>query len=144
GLREQIGRARERVERERGQASQQKLNTAISVGATLLGALFGRKLASAGNVGRATSAARSASRIGREAADVARAEESVETLERRLADLEQELAAAIAGLEGAHAADALTLRTVEVAPRKSDIGVGKVQLMWTPWRQGADGFLVEA
>lgn len=143
-LRDQISRARQKVEKEREQASQQKLNTAISVGSTLLGALFGRKVTSASNVGRATSAVRSASRIGRETADVARAEESVQSLEQKLADLEKELAAAIAGLEGTLATDALVLRPVAVSPRKSDIGVGKVQLMWTPWRRGADGFPVEA
>jgi len=87
---------------------------------------------------------RSASRIGRETADVARAGESVQSLEQKLADLEKELAAAIAGLEGTLATDALVLRPVAVSPRKSDIGVGKVQLMWTPWRRGADGFPVEA
>src|SRR5690606_12497831 len=143
-LRDQLARARQRVERERGQASQQKVNTAISVGATLLGALFGRKAVSATSVGRATTAARSASRIGPEAEDVARAEESLQTLEQRLADLEKELATAVAGLEDAHAPAQLTLRPVEIAPRKADIGVGQLQLLWTPWRRGADGFPVEA
>ena len=27
-----------------------------------------------------------------------------------------------------------------LAPRKTDIAVGKVVLLWTPWRTGADGF----
>src|SRR5690606_16279464 len=87
-LRDQQQRAAQRVEREREQASQQKVSTAISVGATLLGALFGRKAVSSTSVGRATTAARNASRIGREAADVARAEESAESISRKLADLE--------------------------------------------------------
>jgi hypothetical protein len=32
------------------------------------------------------------------------------------------------------------LRAVSLAPRKTDIAVGKVLLLWTPWRTGADGF----
>jgi hypothetical protein len=143
-LREQRQRAVQRVQREREQASQQKMNTAISVGATLLGALFGRKAISAGNVGRATAAVRSASRIGREAADVARAEESVESIDQRIAELSKELDAAVAALAGAHAAGSLAIEPLELPPRKSDIAVGRIRLLWTPWRRGADGFPVEA
>jgi hypothetical protein len=143
-LQSQKLRAEQKVERERGQASQQKLNTAISVGATLLGALLGRKTVSAGNVGRATTAARNASRIGREAADVAHAEESVEAINARIAALDSELEAEIAALEGSLDAQDITLRRFTVAPRKTDIAIGKVALLWTPWRTGADGFPVEA
>jgi hypothetical protein len=143
-LQAQKQRAEQRVERERGQASQQKMHTAISVGATILGALLGRKAVSAGNVGRATTAARSASRIGREAADVAHAEESVEAVNARIAALNSELEAAIAALEGTLDVQAIALREIAVAPRKSDIAIGKVALLWIPWRTGADGFPVEA
>ncbi len=37
-------------------------------------------------------------------------------------------------------AAAAPLRAVQVSPRKSDIAVGEVALVWMPWRQGADGF----
>ena len=47
-LDEKIRRAEERVEREESQYSQQKMQTAISIGASLVGALFGRKIASFG------------------------------------------------------------------------------------------------
>ncbi len=42
-LQARLQKASERTERERGQLNQQKLQTAISVGATVLGALLGRK-----------------------------------------------------------------------------------------------------
>jgi hypothetical protein len=143
-LQDQKQRALHKVERERGQASQQKLQTAISVGATILGAFLGRKAVSATSVGRATTAARSATRIGREAEDVARAEKSVETIDRRIADLAKELESAIAALDTSLDAQCIALREVTVTPRKSDIAVGSVTLLWTPWRKGADGFPVEA
>ena len=57
-LAERLRRAEAAVEREQQQASQPKLQTALSVGATLLGALLGRKAISAGTLGRATTAAR--------------------------------------------------------------------------------------
>jgi hypothetical protein len=143
-LQDQRQKAVQRVEREREQASQQKLNTALSLGATVLGALLGRKALSTSNVGRATSAARSASRIGKENADVARAEESVESIDRRIADLSQELEAAVATQTAALDANALAIREVQLAPRKTDIAVGRIRLLWTPWRRSADGFPVEA
>jgi hypothetical protein len=143
-LQAQRARAVERVEREKGQSTQQKFQTAISVGATILGAFLGRKAISASGLGRATTAARNASRIGRESADVDRAEESVEQVEQRIADLNKELEAAIAALDTSRDAQALALRELAIAPRKSDIAVGKVLLLWTPWRTGADGFPASA
>lgn len=53
-LQEQVRKAEVRVEKSRDQYGQQKMTTAISFGATLLGALLGRKAVSAGTLGRAT------------------------------------------------------------------------------------------
>lgn len=57
-LEDKIRTAEARLEREKSQYSGQKFQTAISIGATVLGALFGRKVASVGTVGRAGTAAR--------------------------------------------------------------------------------------
>jgi len=143
-LQNQLQRARERAERERGQLSQQKFQTAISVGATILGAFLGRKAASVGNIGRATTAAKSATRIGRESEDVQRADESAGQIEQRIADLNKECEAAIAALEATADAQQLELRAVNLTPRKSDIAIGRLLLLWTPWRTGADGFPAQA
>ncbi len=143
-LQGQLQRATERHEREKGQASQQKLQTAISVGATVLGALLGRKMVSSGNIGRAATAARSATRIGKEAEDAARAEESIEVAQQKIADLNKECEASIAALDTRYDASNIELKKVEVAPRKTDIAVGTVRLLWSPWRVGADGFPTKA
>ena len=86
-------RAQERIDREKSQLSQQKLQTAFSVGASVLGALFGRKAMSASNVNRAASAARSASRIGRESGDVDRADDNLEAVQQQRADLQKQFEA---------------------------------------------------
>jgi hypothetical protein len=143
-LQGQLQRATDRAERERGQLSHQKLQTAVSVGATILGALLGRKAISVGNIGRATTAARSASRIGRESEDVQRAEESAEQVNQRIADLNKECEAAIAALDISLDPQRTPLRAIAVAPRKTDIAIGKIMLLWTPWRTGADGFPARA
>jgi hypothetical protein len=133
-------RAVERTQRERSQASQQKLQTALTVGSSILGALFGRRRMSAANVNRAASAARAAARIGRESDDVARADESLEAVRARQTELRAELDAEIAALERRFDAASCELRRVQVSPRKSDIVIGEVALAWAPWRKGADGF----
>ncbi|MEO7774641.1 MAG: ATP-binding protein [Steroidobacteraceae bacterium] len=143
-LQDGIRRAQEKSERERSQLSHQKLNTVISIGATVLGALFGRKAISAGNMGRATTAARSASRIGRESQDVDRAEENQQTLAKRLADLQTELDREIESLGRVLDPASIAVRSVQLSPRKSDIAVGEIALVWTAWRRGADGFPVAA
>ena len=137
---EQLRRGAERIERERSQLSQQKMQSAFSIGASVLGALLGRRKLSATNVNRAATAARSAARIGRESGDVNRANESLEVIQQRQRDLQQQFDADAAALQTRFDASAVTLRTVQVSPRKSDIAVGEVALVWAPWRKGADGF----
>jgi hypothetical protein len=133
-------RASERVEQEKTQLSQQKMSTALSVGASILGAFLGRKALSATNLGRATSAARSAGRIGKESQDVDRAGESLEIARARHKELQQQFDTDVAEIERGFDAATVVLRKVQVTPRKSDIAIGEVGLVWTPWRRGADGF----
>jgi hypothetical protein len=139
-LQDQIHRGEDRRERESSQLAQQKINSALSIGSSILGALLGRKALSSANVGRVGSAARSATRVGRESQDVARAEESLEVLQQRLADTRREVDAEIARLEHTLDASTVSLRPIEVPARKSDIAVGEVALVWAPWRMGTDGF----
>jgi hypothetical protein len=140
-LRDQIRRAGDRVERERAEQRYRQQETAISIGATLLGALFGRKAVGVGTVGRATTAARSAGRIAREKADVARAEENLDALSRRLADLEAELHGALETIRSDVAAEDLELVEILVPPKKSDLSVDRLTLVWTPWSIRAGGEL---
>ena len=87
-LEEQFRRAQQAVDREAEQAKQQKIQTAVSVGATLLSAFVGRKAVSYSSLGRATTAARGASRIMKESQDIKRAQETVASYQQRLQELE--------------------------------------------------------
>jgi hypothetical protein len=133
-------RASERVEREKSQLSQQKVGTALSVGASILRAFLGRRRISASAVDKAASAMRSADRIGRESQDVNRASEGLESVQERRRELQQQFDADCAAIDRGFDASSVILRKVQVAPRKSDIAIGEVALVWTPWRRGADGF----
>jgi hypothetical protein len=138
-LGDRIRRAEQRVERERSQYQQQKMHTAVSVGATVLGALFGRKLGSVGNIGRATTAARGASRAARERGDVARALEDTEALQQQLRELESELETRLEALREQADDSKVVCEELPIRPRKSDLSVERVALVWTPWRVGEDG-----
>jgi hypothetical protein len=139
-LQERERRAQERVKREKSQLSQQKLQTAFTIGASVFGALLGQRRVSVSNVNRAASAARSAGRIGRESGDVDRADDNLEAVQQQGADLQRQLEAETAALGSSLEAGTVTLRKVQVSPRKSDVAVGEVALVWVPWKKGVDGF----
>jgi hypothetical protein len=132
-LHERHRRAEERAEREKDDYSNKKLETAVSLGASVLGALFGRKLASASNVGRAASVARSVGRAARERDDIARAEEGAETIAAQLAELEAQLQVELEALRSARRdVDQLDFTELAIPPRKGDLGIDSLVLLWMP------------
>ena len=139
-LADQLRRAEERVDRERGQLTERRTQTAVSIGSAVLGALFGRKAISASSVGRAATAMRTASRVGREKEDVTRAEDSLDVLRQRLADFDAECETDLKAAGDSLDVASLPLERRSLAPRKGDIAVGEIALAWVPWRHGADGF----
>ncbi len=138
-LRDRLRRAEERVAREKSQYGQQQMQTAISVGATVLGAMFGRKIASVGTVGRASTAMRGMGRAAREKGDIARATRELEVQQQRLVDLEREFEQETQAIRESSDPSSLEVENIDIRPRKSDIVVDRVALVWTPWRVGPDG-----
>jgi hypothetical protein len=136
-LQERIRRAEQAVARESEQASQQKVQSVISIGATVLGAVFGRRIGSTSTLGRATTAARGVSRTMREAGDVARATETRDALRQQLADLEAEFSAESAAVGAGDAAGG-ALEILSHKPKKANVAVDLVALAWAPhWVSGA-------
>jgi hypothetical protein len=133
-LAERKRRAEQAVAREKEETTSQGIQTAISIGATVLGALLGRKAVSATNIGRATTAARGAGRTIKQAGDVGRAKENVAAIDQQIAELEAELKAELD--QRAAATDPVTekLEAVALRPKKSDISVRLVALAWAPFR----------
>ena len=118
--------------REEEQASAQKTQTAISIGTTLLGALFGRKSFSASTIGRATTAARGVGRASKEAQDIARAKENVAAVKAQLEELETAIEAEVAGLDASYNPATEPLETVSLKPRRGGVHVRLVALAWVP------------
>ncbi len=138
-LEERKRRAEQAVEREREQAKGQKLQTAISFGATLLSSFMGRKRVSMSTLGRATTVARGAGRSMKEAEDVNRAEENVEAVAQKLADLDAEFKVETATLERALDPQTETLEKLSLKPTKANINIKLLTLAWAPYWQDAQG-----
>jgi hypothetical protein len=137
-LEERRRKAEQAVARESEQATQQGLQAAISVGATILGAFLGRKSISASTIGRATTAARGAGRVLKETKDVGRARETMAAVDEQIAALDEQFKAE-AEAAGA-GADPLTepLETLSLKPTRQNISVRLVALAWAPcWRDRA-------
>ena len=130
-LQEKARKAEEAVGKEQQQASQQKLQTAVSIGATMLGALMGRRAVSLSTLGRATTAARGVGRSAKETEDVAKAQARLQEAQTELAALEAELQEEVAALEGA-APGGIELETIEIKPKRGGVDVRIVALAWKP------------
>lgn len=143
-LQDRLRRAEQMKERQQAEARSSQVQAAISVGASILSAFLGRKTISATNIGRATTAVRSAGRVMKESQDVGHAEENVAVLQQQLADLESQFKAEADAL--AAAIDPLTekLDVVSLKPMKSNIVVKVVALAWTPQWQDAQGACIPA
>ena len=128
-LEDQLRRSEQTVEKEEQQSSQQKIQTVVSIGATVMGALFGRKTFSAGTIGRATTAARGFSRSAKEAEDVRRAQENAGEAKKALDALDGEIAEETRGIAARYDAD-VALETVKIAPKRAQVSVQCVALGW--------------
>jgi hypothetical protein len=130
-LDEKLRRANQVVERESQQATGQGIQTAISVGATIVGALLGRKAISASTIGRATTAARGVGRTMKESEDISRAKETVAALEEQHKQLDADFAAESAALDATNDTGTETLEKISIKPKKTNITVKLVGLVWT-------------
>ena len=79
------------VEREQAQMKNAGLQTAVSAGATVLTAIFGRKKLSYSTIGRGTTTARGAARAMQQREDVEHAKENLAAAQQELDDLNAEL-----------------------------------------------------
>ncbi len=133
-----IAAQQDRIRRAEQQVGKQQQEVSASTGSAVLttvtgvfGALFGRKALSAANAGRIGTAARSAGRVLKEKQDVARAEETLAAEQQKLVDLqatiETEAEAAAAAMD-----DVLPVQPLTLRPRKADVAVTTVALVWTP------------
>lgn len=120
-LQSRLARAEEKVEKEQADAN----SSLVDVGISVLGALFGRK--SVTSIGRAFS---KGSRAYKERGQLSRAQEYVEEIREQIDDLEIELEEKIDELSEQYAIENHPIETFAIKPRKSDIEIEQIALVW--------------
>jgi hypothetical protein len=127
-IQEKINRAKQKMNLENDQVRQQNVQTAISIGTSLLGAFMGR---------RTSSLARGIGRSMKERKDVQYAKESLESLNQQLLNVQSEFDSEVASLN-TKTNQQDVLETALFKPNKNDISVKLLSLVWYP--SGQDSF----
>jgi hypothetical protein len=120
-LLKRLQRAQDKVEKEEADASKSMVDTGIAI----LGALFGRS--STAKIGRAFS---KGSRAYKERSDIARAEEALAEIHEEIELLAEELEEKIDELSLKYDIDNVNIQESAMKPRKSDIHVDELALVW--------------
>jgi hypothetical protein len=134
-LQERLRRAQQAVEREQQQSKQQVVQSVISIGSGILGAMFGRKTLSQANIGRAATAMRSMNRAYKESQDVGAATETVEAVQQQITELEAQIQSETAALQARTDPASETLERVCIKPRKTDVSIRLFTLAWAPYTE---------
>jgi len=140
-LENRLMRAEQAIAREKDQSTKKKLDTAVSLGTAILGAVLGRKKLSSTTATKIGSAIKTAGGARKESQDVARAEETAARVREQLAALEQELADEVAALDTAYDAQTEELQEIVVRAKTTDIHLAVTALVWLPYAADAKGRL---
>jgi hypothetical protein len=141
---DQERRAEQNVEKQKAQVKDQSMSTVLSIGQTVLGAIFGRKMASVSSVSRGATSVRKAMKVSSEKGDVANAEAELEAVREKRAALEQQVEADIAKLQAKFDPESLSVEELAIQPKKTDVTIGRVTLCWTPWVVDSAGIATKA
>ncbi|MDG2012680.1 MAG: DUF853 family protein [Pirellulaceae bacterium] len=143
-LQSRIRRAEQKVEKEESQYKHRRLDSILSVGSNILGAVLGRKTISAANSRRASSSMRSFGRTSKERDDVVRAKESLGDVKADYEAMEEEFQLEIKDLQGRMIIDEWELEEWVVPARKGELEVEQLSLVWLPYCRDATGRVTTA
>ena len=140
-LENRLMRAEQAIAVQKEQSTKKKLDTAISFGTAILGAVLGRKKLSSSTATKMGSAIRTAGSARKEAADVERAKQTAEKVKADMAALSKQLEKELADLDTSFNAQAEELDEIVVRAKSTDINVAITGLVWLPYTRGEKGRL---
>lgn len=129
-LQDKVRRAQEKMTQKQQQSLLQKFETALSFLTTLLGAIFGRGITK-GTITQTGTSMRRAGKISKDSLEASRAEEDLKSYQQQLTDLQSQMNEEIAQLNTTDSSS-IKVETLIVRPRKSDISIDKIALVWWP------------
>lgn len=134
-----IRAAQQRVDREKADYDNEKWNSVLNFGTSVLGAILGNKIASRTNVSRTSTAARSLGKAVQERSDMQAASAVLDQLISEKYDLNAAFEKEAQDLSDKFSVEGLTLEPVEVPCRKGDIKVDLLCLLWIPYEVDSRG-----
>jgi hypothetical protein len=129
-LEERRRRAAQMTEQQKAQRTQSILQSAVSVGAGVLGAFLGRRAISVTTLNKAATAARQVGRTWKETQDVGQAGENEQQLAQQAQELQQQFDAELAAQQSKVDPATEQMETVPVRLKKTNIEVQLVSLAW--------------
>lgn len=130
-LTEKLRRSQEKFTQKQSQSLWQKAEAFISAGSTILGAILGKGVTK-GTITQAGTSMRRIGRISKESQNAEYAEEDCLSLQKQLNDLQVQLNQEIDQVPKSIDPSSIQLDEIKIKPRKSDISVERVVLIWWP------------
>ena len=127
-LEDRISRSELKYEKEKSNSFSKKIEAFLSFLATLLSSLLGRKKISSTTITKAGTSLRKVSR-SMEDQNVTQAESSLDSYQQQLEDTKLEMEQEIARSQSLDP-DKILLDTITIRPRKSDIDIDNVGILW--------------
>ncbi|MDJ0792908.1 MAG: DUF87 domain-containing protein [Woeseiaceae bacterium] len=140
-LENRLMRAEQSIAVQKEQSSKRKLDTAISFGTAILGAVLGRKKLSSSTASKMGTAIKTAGSARKEAQDVERAKQTADKVRADMAALNKQLEEDVAKLDTSFDAQAEELDEIVVRAKSTDIHVAVTGLAWLPYTADEKGRL---
>jgi len=134
-LENQLLNAQQRLEKEKADLQQKKMDMAVSVGSTILGAFLGGRRSRSG----ITRAARSATRMSKEKQDIVKAQEKLARVQEQIQALDEQFQRESELIAQKFDPMSETLQQVILRPKKSDILQKWYGIFWVPFLHRGDG-----
>lgn len=131
-LQHRLEKAMDKIEKEKGDVKAKGVDTALSFGIAVFGALFGRKALSVSTASRSAQGVRSAGRLMKEKEDVRRAEEELERMKADLTVLAEQFQEKATEVTEKYALGNYPAETFPIKPRRTDIFDVVVYVQWEP------------
>lgn len=123
--------AQEKLSQKKQKKGWQMAEAFLAFTTTLLGAIFGSRKLTKGTITQAGTSLKRAGKVGQESQNVAQLEESCQAYQLELDQLQEQLQQELSATTVPDP-DRINLETIVIRPRKSDISVEKVALVWKP------------
>ncbi len=131
-LEERIRLAQQRSEREAQASRDDQLHSMLSVGATIFGAMVSRKPFGATTINKAATAARKVSKASQKQADANRANDSLQSLQEQFDEMQNQFQSELGILNEELQAHINSIESKAIVPKKTNIAVNNVVLLWIP------------